>query len=374
MPKTIHGESIKAALASKGWDQKKLAEQLGVSAQAVTNWLKGADFPRPATLLKLATTLSLGFDQLILSEKAEEPIVAFRKKGSAKTTQDHIIRAKAMGAMLKPLAEYLPARKELRTQIPAASLDYERLHNAASSVRSRLGIGQEATLSYEHLIDEFVANDAVIIPVMWGKKQVHENALHILLPAEKVTFIYLNLDTHLEDFKFWMAHELAHVYTPELAGLDEGEDFADAFAGALLFPKELAAKAYADAMHKAGMHSQISVLQSYAHANMISLFSVYVEVCKFAKKMDFPELSVTATEIHQVRNHVRGELVSSALFKPMPPDASTYISASTRLFKSPFFDALHHMLHARKTGAGYIQQVLGASIADAQSIHKELVS
>jgi Zn-dependent peptidase ImmA (M78 family) len=55
-----------------------------------------------------------------------------------------------------------------------------------------------------------------------GEKKRHENALHILLPAEKVTFIYLNLDTHLEDFKFWMAHELAHVYTPELAGKDEG--------------------------------------------------------------------------------------------------------------------------------------------------------
>jgi len=32
----------------------------------------------------------------------------------------------------------------------------------------------------------------------------------------------LNLDTHLEDFKFWMAHELAHVFTPALAGKDEG--------------------------------------------------------------------------------------------------------------------------------------------------------
>lgn len=37
-----------------------------------------------------------------------------------------------------------------------------------------------------------------------------------------------------------MTHELAHVYTPEIAGKDEGEDFADAFAGALLFPRELA--------------------------------------------------------------------------------------------------------------------------------------
>ena len=42
-----------------------------------------------------------------------------------------------------------------------------------------------------------------------------------------------------------MAHELAHVFTPRLAGHEEGEDFADAFAAALLFPKELACAAYA---------------------------------------------------------------------------------------------------------------------------------
>ena len=71
----------------------------------------------------------------------------------------------------------------------------------------------------------------------WGALQNHKNALHILLPQERVTFIFLNLDTHLEDFKFWMAHELAHVFTPQLAGKDEGGDFADAFCGRLAVPQ-----------------------------------------------------------------------------------------------------------------------------------------
>ncbi|MCZ3114980.1 hypothetical protein NYZ21_21315, partial [Acinetobacter baumannii] len=82
---------------------------------------------------------------------------------------------------------------------------------------------------------------------LWGEKQLHANALHIALPAERVTFVFVNLDTKLEDFKFWMAHELAHVYTPYMAGKEEGEDFADAFAGALLFPQPCAIEAYGDA-------------------------------------------------------------------------------------------------------------------------------
>ena len=136
MLRTIRSESIKAALAARGWDQKKLAEEVGVSAQAVTNWMKGADFPRPATLLKLASALSLGFDKLVQVDQTDQPVIAFRKKGNAKTTEEHLLRALAMGAMLKPLVGYLPARKSLRTQISDTSLDYDRLQATVAAVRS----------------------------------------------------------------------------------------------------------------------------------------------------------------------------------------------------------------------------------------------
>lgn len=374
MLRTIRSESIKAALAARGWDQKKLAEEVGVSAQAVTNWMKGADFPRPATLLKLASALSLGFDKLVQVDQTDQPVIAFRKKGNAKTTEEHLLRALAMGAMLKPLVGYLPARKSLRTQISDTSLDYDRLQATVAAVRSKLGIGQAADLPYQHLIVEFASNDAVIVPVMWGKKHVHENALHILLPAEKVTFIYLNLDTHLEDFKFWMAHELAHVYTPELAGKDEGEDFADAFAGALLFPKELAQLAYADAARKHSASSIIGALNSHAQSHSISVFSVFNEVRKYAHAMGFAPLKLSEVQVHAVRNSdgVRGDLVSSILFSPVPPDSATYIAAAHNTFQSAFFVALQALLRDRATGPGYVQQVLCSALPDAQAVYAEL--
>jgi transcriptional regulator with XRE-family HTH domain len=373
MQKVLHSESIRAALAAKGWDQKKLAEAVGVSAQAVTNWMKGQDFPRPATLLKLASTLSLGFDKLVLADVASQPVIAFRKKGGAKTTEEHVLRARAMGSMLKPLVGYLPARQALRTQISDVSLAYDHLQATVAAVRSKLGIGQAAVLSYEHLIKQFVENDAVIVPVMWGEKKRHENALHILLPAEKVTFIYLNLDTHLEDFKFWMAHELAHVYTPDLAGKDAGEDFADAFAGALLFPKELAHQAYVSASSKRTASSVISSLHTFAQEHLISLYSVFTEVNKYAVAMGLPPLKAGEKDVHAVRNSVRGELVSAILFKPLPPDPKTYIASAHGVFQSLFFTALQAMLRDRGTGAGYVQQVLSVALPDAQAVYDELI-
>ncbi len=374
MHRVIHSESIKAALAAKGWDQKKLAEVVGVSGQAVTHWIKGVDFPRPATLLKIASALALGLDQLVLVNPADQPVIAFRKKGGAKTTDAHVLRARAMGAMLKPLVAYLPARQSLRTQISDTSLAYAQLQATVAAVRTKLGIGQGAVLPYQHLIAQFAANDAVIVPVMWGEKQRHENALHILLPAEKVTFIYLNLDTHLEDFKFWMAHELAHVYTPDMAGTDEGENFADTFAGALLFPKELAQQAYAAAGRKHTAGSVITVLHAFAQQHTISLFSVFSEVNKYALAMGLAPLRVAERDVHAARNSdgIRGELVSAALFKPLRPDAATYIALAHGVFQSSFFMALQALLRARGTASGYVQQVLGIAFPDAQAVHDEL--
>ncbi len=374
MQKVIHSQNVKEALAALGWDQKRLAEEVGVSRQAVTHWLQGSDFPRPATMLKLTSLLRLRFEQLVLTEQADQAVIAFRKKGGMKTRDAHLVRARAIGLLLKPLVNYLPTRQSLRTQISDTSLDYEHLQATVAAVRTRLGIGHAAVLSYEHLIAQFAANDAVIVPAMWGEKSCHENALHILLPAERVTFIYLNLDTYLEDFKFWMAHELAHVYTPDLAGTDEGEDFADAFAGALLFPRELAHQAYLSASSKRSARGIIAALHDFARQHMISLFSVFSEVNNYAAAMGIPELKVQATEVHAARNSdgVRGSLVSARLFSPVPPDAETYIAASKSMFQSEFFTALQSMLRDRSSGPGYVQQVLNIPLPDAQAIHAEL--
>jgi transcriptional regulator with XRE-family HTH domain len=371
MEKIINGGAVKTALAAQGWSQKQLASELGVSSQAVTNWLKGVDFPRPNTLLQLAMALGIGFDQLVATS-AKQPVIAYRKKGNSKTTERHLLKAHAMGALLKVLVQYLPTQRALRTQIPSPSTDYEALQKAAADIREKVGIGAQAVLRYDELIDEFKQNGAVIIPVMWGCKQVHENALHIFLPDENVTFIYLNLDTYIEDFKFWMAHELAHVYTPSLAGSEDGENFADAFAGALLFPRELAQVAYSHAIKAHSPAGEVNVLQRFAHEHDISLFSVFCEVGHYARNCGLPCLRVKDRDIHAVRNNLRGSLVSATLFKPLPPDPGAYIAASRSVFDTSFFDALHRMVRERQTGAGYIQQALDISMSDATGIFAEL--
>jgi len=372
MHKVIHSEKLKQALQARGWTQRNLATELDVTAQAVTNWMKGADFPRPDKLLKLATTLKLSFADLVLSPEENQPVIAFRKKGGAKTTDVHILKAIVMGSLLKPLVPYLPEMRSLRAQISSPSTQYDALQATAAEVRTRIGLGGQAVLSYEHLIDQFGSNGAVIAPVLWGEKQNHNNALHILLRQEQVTFIFLNLDTRLEDFKFWMAHELAHVYTPDLAGSEQGEDFADALAGALLFPKTLAEAAYAHAARQSTPAGEIRELQRYATAHSISLFSVFSEVNNYAKAQGLPSLRAKETGIHAVRNSQRGKLVSEILFEPTPPEPAAYMAAAANVFRSTFFTALQRMIKSKGTGVGYVQQIMDIPMQDAAALHGEL--
>jgi transcriptional regulator with XRE-family HTH domain len=376
MRRALNADSVKQALQGKGWTQKDLAAEVGVSAQSVTNWLKGADFPRPDKLLKLATALRLRLDQLqatTAEQAASRPVVAFRRRAATKTTEANIAKAQAMGALLGPLVAHLPPLRALRTAIAQPSVDYADLQRAVAQTRDKLGLGQQAVLDYATLIGEFAANDAFLVPVLWGAQQHHGNALHILLPAQCVTFVYLNLDTYIEDFKFWMAHELAHVYTPDLAGTDAGEDFADAFAGALLFPQPLAAAAYSEAAAAGRKSAAIAALQQQAQAHQISLFTVYRQVQAHAKAAGLPPLDLNEkTDVHAVRNHQRGALVSTLLFDPQPPEPAAYVAAAHHVFGSGFFDALRRLLHAHGTGPGYVQQLLDIPMSDAAALHQAL--
>ncbi len=372
MHKTINEATLRAALTERGWTQAQLAKTLGVSPQSVTNWMKGVDFPRPASLLKMATTLQRTFDQLVQTEDEGKPVVAFRKKGGTKTTAAHVSKAMGIGMLLKPLVPYLPQVQVLRTLITSPSTDYAKLQTATLQTRNRLGVGDQAALGYEHLISEFKNCGTVLVPVLWGAKGNHENALHIRLPQEDVTFIFLNLDTRLEDFKFWMAHELAHVLTPELAGTEQGEDFADAFAGALLFPKPCAEQAYADIARARSAGGALTLFSRWAQEHTISVNTVYQQVRRFALASGFPGPKVDEKAIHAVRNTVSGPLISTLLFDPAPPGADRYIASATHAFQSDFFVALRQMIKEQGTGASYIQQILESTIQDALAIHGAL--
>src|SRR5450830_436417 len=208
-----------------------------------------------------------------------------------------------------------------------------------------------------------------------GKKDGHENAVHVLLPKSGTTWVYLNLDTYLPDFKFWMAHELGHVYSPSLSGND-AEKFADAFAGALLFPSAPAQLAYSELLLQNSPTAKMKVLNKHADAYGISCYSVYKEANSYASAFNLDGIEISPAFLHGKRrnlNVVHGT-VSELLWGDTPPTTQAYFETAANTFKTPFFDTLADFLAAKDRSAGFVQTMLDIPLLDAKALRHELLS
>lgn len=373
MPKVLNRAAIHEAMESSGLNAATISKKTGVSRESVSKWLKGKSLPRPDKLLKLALLLDLGLGEITLSLPGDhEPVIAFRKRGAAKTTEKHISRAKEMGHLLKPLVPYLPFDQFLcPPTLKQPSTNYEYLQQVVEQVREKIGLAISDTIDFRHLIKRFSEMQTVLIPVLWGQKGHHENALHIFLPDSMTTWVYLNLDVEVHDFKFWMAHELGHVLAPDLTG-DAGEDFADAFAGALLFPGAAASDAYKAIARHSNKGAQINRIKEIAEDALISPVTVYREANRYAEHHGLTKLNLEPVIFGAAKNLSKNYFsVSESIFESKHPSTKEYI-AFARELETPFFESLAAYLQEHNKGSGYIQSILDIPLLDAREIHSEL--
>jgi transcriptional regulator with XRE-family HTH domain len=372
MTNTLNIEKLSRQAEALGHNQSSIAKVLGVSRETVSQWFKQEKYPRPDKLLKLARLLELSFSDLVIKLPAlNEPVVAFRKKGAHKITPEYVEQAKDMGRILETLVPYLPFDDLAQpATLRKPFNEYEYVHKATQRVREQIAVQKEDEIRFEKLIDFFGKLHAVLIPVHWGHKDKHENALHIHLPESHTTWIYLNLDCRLHDFKFWMSHELGHVLAPQLEG-DAGEDFAEAFAGALLVPKELAEDEYAKLSRLPIVGAQINRIKDIAERLVISPVTVFMEINKFAAWNNLPALKF---DIHGAAANFNKSFkpVSELLFGTKEPSASRYVACAKETLNSPFFDILKKHLKTHHKSASFVQSILNIPFIDAQNVYEEL--
>jgi len=379
MEKRLNSANTRQAMERAGLTQSAVAEELGVSKEAVSQWLNDKSFPRPNKLLQLGKLLRLRFDDLVVRDDPFAPKVAFRKMKGTKTTQQHFEKAQVMGTYLRQLVPYLPfSTLEMPPILKAPVSDYEYLRQVTEKVRAEIHVASTDTIDFNHLIRRFSDLQAVIVPVLWGSKDRHENAVHIYLPDSQTTWVYLNLDTNVHDFKFWMAHELGHCLSPELEG-EAAEDFADAFAGSLLFPDKLAEQAYVSIRGQKSPAQVISHIIELAEKQVISPVTVLKQVNRFAVFQGLPEIEDGAAFYGAVTNFNKKYLnLSDTLFGRSTVDANwrpgarQYIEESTNAFETSIFSVLRSYLSEQNKGPGFIQTILDVPFLDARSIYAEL--
>ncbi len=374
MEKRLNMPRLTEASESKGLNQSAIAKGLGVTRASVSKWFKGKSFPRPAELLALGRMLKLRHQELVESQELQDqPLVAFRKRASCKTTDAHIARAQNMGHFLKPLVGYLSVDPFLGPpSLKTPTCDYRYLQDLAARIRREADIAETAPFDFKSLIQLFKKYQAIIIPTLWGHKTKHENALHIHLPESRTTWIYLNLDVETHDFKFWMAHELGHVLTVDLLRehkTEEAEDFADAFAGALLFPGTLAEKALAEYAKAKTDRGRLAVLEKWAKEHTISPNSVYLEIEKHAKEIQSSFASLEAPTLFPAISSFNKsyKTLSAALFDDTVPTADHFMRVAQETFETEVYRVLGEYVREKEAGAGVIAAILDVNPMDARA-------
>ena len=375
MEKKLNIERIAQAMESLGLNQAGLAQKIEVSRAIVSAWFKGDKFPRPDKLLKLGLTLGLPFQDLVEKTlSVNEPVVAFRKKATRITRDTHMAQAKEMGKLLELLVPYIPFNRMFQPPaLKSPRLEFDFIQRAAETIRREMDLKSTDLIDFDQLISKINAFEVILIPVFHGSKENHDNALHIYLPSSKTTWIYLNLDSNILDFRFWMAHELGHVLSSSLSG-DMAEDFADAFAQALLFPSDQAAAAHMSITKMRSKKERINKIIEISKALTISPVTVYKAINGYAEAKRLPAIPIEP-DIYIATANLNKTIanVSMTLCKEPSPPAAKYIEITKTVFHSPFFDILKVYLSENDKSPGFIQSILDTSILDAKAIHAELV-
>lgn len=379
MEKTLRLDRVQERLAERGLNQSSVAKELGLSRAAVSKWFKGTAFPRPAELLKLGKLLGMGFKELVeTADAAPAPLVAFRKRAGTKTTDGHTEKAKEMGRLLEALVPHVGSDRFVTPpRLKKPSLEYAYLQELVTKVRLELNLDPVKPMGFESLIGKFKELQAVLVPVMWGHRSGHANALHIYLPASQTTWILLNLDSDLLDFKFWMAHELGHVLSVgllEAGDTDAAEDFADAFAGALLFPGAAARKWLPVYQKAKSAPRRVSMLMDAAVEYVISPFSVYKELEKLARAEDLSFEPLSSSFLHAEISRLNKQLatISEQMFDGTKPSADRYMRLADERFDTPFFKALGEHVRKAEVGESVISRMLDIPLVDAREIRAAL--
>jgi transcriptional regulator with XRE-family HTH domain len=375
MQKKLNIRQIQDAMDRLGLNQAGLSKRLEVSRAIVSAWLKGDKFPRPEKLLKLGLILNMPFQELVKKPLTDiEPVIAFRKKGTRKTKDIHIEQAREMGHLLQLLVPYMPNDRMFQSPVlKHPRLDYNYIQKVATRIREEIGVKNNDPIGFEQLISKIIEFEVVLIPVFHGDKQNHENALHIFLPASKTTWIYLNIDSNIHDFKFWMSHELGHVIAPTFQGND-GENFADSFAQALLFPADQAEAAYQQMKRLRTKKGCIKKIIELSNERVISPVTVYEAINSFSRETGCPEIDLSPDIYAATANLNKTYLnVAETLLDERPASVGEYIEMAKENFKSPFFDILRLYLSENEKSPGFIQSLMDISILDAKEIHTALV-
>jgi len=246
----FNGGRLRQAREARGLKASALAEKLGVSRQAISQYEKGIQTPNPEVMVRIGNLLKLPFHFFLReSQRIEENTIFFRSLSS--TTKMARDEARQKFKWFKEIVDYL--RRFFifpETNIPHTRLEKNQLHltfeeieQIATQCRRSWGLGSGAISDTVLLLENhgiIVTRSELSAMTMdaFSEWSLNDNAPYVFLIANKNSAARSRYD---------VAHELGHlVLHKSIRKTDFAlkndfsiiEEQADRFAGAFLLPSE----------------------------------------------------------------------------------------------------------------------------------------
>jgi transcriptional regulator with XRE-family HTH domain len=378
MIRTFNQDLVRTTLDKRGLTFTALAKEIGVSVESVSKWVRGAAVPRPGKAYKLGQILELTYEQLFgPADKALEPRIAFRLTRNRKPDDSHHARAQEMARMYEQLAPYLPFNAFVAPeQLKTPHCTYEYLEALGLQLRHDMGLAAQDPVPLKVLFEYLSSRlQAVVVPVFWGHRSgAAELAAHIYSPKTRTTWIPFNLDAKAWDARFWVAHELAHAITFGALDTADGELFADAFAGTLVMPPQIARSTYEHMSAIRTNAARFEIAVDTAQRLHISPICVVKQVERYAQANALGSLSLDKPPLYQFVNRLLAAqpTVLKELFPLGSPSVADLRQVALDIFKTPFFETLSKYLKASHAGPAFIQGILDCPLEDAMALNSEL--
>lgn len=365
----LNRSRINEKLKSSGLNQSDIAKELDISRESVSKWFSDESFPRSRHLLALSNLLDLDYSELVIEEPdINEPVYAFRKVHDTVHSEEDVEKVKEIGYSLEKLIPFIKLNS-FKTTLSNPKNNIFYLSDIVKDFKNRFDI-KSTLIEFEEIQKIFIGCNAFVIPVLWGESENKTNGIHIHLPESMTDWIYINLDSFIYDYKFWMIHELSHLITPEIKDDSESESFADNFAAEFLFPID-EAEIIVKSLKSFNAKDLLPILFKKAIELYISPYTIYKQVNKYlvSVNLELIEIPQIVDTFKEKLPSQRNITLAQYFFNKKLPEPEEYIDLIEKYFSKDFIDALKSYSISDSFSVGFVQNIFHISLLDAKSIY-----
>jgi hypothetical protein len=162
----------------------------------------------------------------------------------------------------------------------------------------------------------------------------------------------------------------------EVGALDQAEDFAEGFAGALLYPESAAENGFKAYKRQRTEQSRLAHIFAAAKEYTISPLSIYLELKNYARAHDEPFTGIEPKWLHAEITgfNKRFPTLSEFLFDGDQPTADQFMRVAQEQFGTDFFKAFAQYIREREPSPSTIAGILSVSPMDARAYQDALIA